>query len=273
MATKTKTRTSADQKNREARETLLRAYTQEDHIANSKQQVARSGPGNSYNEMFAKMARQAAHKDPVVQQALARLDKVQQKIHQAAKGNINLKRGVLQQQLRDELQQAQNDIQATRRAAAQETLATAYNAVAKAHKRSRDSSTATARLANLMQAQMRYQAMSDDQLQDKAVRLQPASSDVKLMSFESRAEFDTFQAELRKRGKADVANELIQSYGELPLDGIGDPDVCTTWADYEWYGSRADEDSLPIQDPEKGGRIDVPLDWMLQGGDLSMIPE
>lgn len=187
-----------------------------------------------------------------------------------ASGSVNKRRELLKADIAERKQKLMHEYHESRRFMAQTRLQEAADIMAerKAAKRPEAS-----RLA-LEEARLRYESMNDSALESQAGKPLAVNRDKDgnaLMMFRDHYDYQSMRAELRKRGKGDLADDLEKRYAELPKDGFGDMEVAEKIADARHYGKKLDPDTVLVVN-EQMQPIGIDVNELIEV-DLSAVPE
>ena len=209
-------------------------------------------------------------RDPVLDLLKADLQKLQGEVQRYASGTVNLKRDLLVERIEQQKAQAMQTYLENRREAAEHYRGKVKEAIDKRLATTTD----TKRLADVQEARLRYEAMSDDALARHAMRpagLPRDKDDAVLTLFRNHADYAACRAELRRRGEGDLASQLEERCSELPKDGFGDVEIANNLRVQRFYELKPERDAILVADMNDA-IIGVPFDELVDTSGLEVIP-
>ena len=198
----------------------------------------------SYNEQFAKMLRDYAGNDTPGKVFAAEIRKAEDLVSKAASGGINLRRGEIIKQVQELIQQAVQAHHDARRQAADDLMQ-----IMNDYKENQSKPSDQKRLADLMETQLRLQAMSDDELMKPVLTTASERGVVaRALTFTTPTALDATISELSRRGHREQADLLRETYRDVPRQAIGDPKAAHLVQDSRQYAQRVDGDTVLLHD-------------------------
>lgn len=216
------------------------------------------------------LAEQAVN-DPPTSMLREDLRQLEEKAKRFASGAVNRRRSVLREELEGDMEQIRFRYQQNRADAAKHYQAESKKATTERLTKRTD----TGRLADVMEAQLRFQSMSDDHLQRfamKPLQLDRQKDDLAMVHFRNAYEYQALKAELQKRGDSELAQKLSERYSEIPKDALGDPQAAHAVRWQRFYETPTDSDTALTLDQEER-LIGVPISECIDLGQLDAIPD
>ena len=221
-----------------------------------------------YNSFGLQLLQRYAPSDPTSLWALNEISKINDKIHDASKGRINLKRSLLKQEIKEDMKRISNEYRLKMYNAFLEKMDSL-----KEHTKTKTKKGDTTRLADLMEAQLKYKAMSNHELNLFLANLQEEKDIVKKgMALGSHYDVQAIIAELRSRGEDDLAATASTTLSAIPKEVIGDPKALEILKEAERYSSKPDPTAVYVFD-EKGSPIGIDLTSIIDYSPLEVVPE
>ena len=206
-------------------------------------------------------------RDKPAQRFAKNLGDIQDYLRQAADGHVNQRRHLIKQTAEERLSKAMQEYHMDRYAMAEGLKAEAIDAARKELK-----PASSDRLLDLMESQMKYSAMSDEELSTLSIKTAALKDDGQVaLTAKSHQNVLALTAELAKRNLTEEKTQLRDRLAKIPPECIGSPDAARLLSERHHYADTQDTETVYLADP--GGRYGIDPDTLLDYSGLERVPE
>ena len=234
-----------------------------------QQMLAEQANASNYRQDMAERLNTYAMstRDKPAQRFAKNVGDIQDYLRQAANGHVNQRRHLIKQTAEERLREAMGEYQLDRRAQSEGLKQQAIDAARKELK-----PVSSDRLLDLMESQMKYSAMSDEELSALSIKTASLKDDGAVaLTAKSHQNVLALTAELAKRNLTDEKTQLRDRLAKLPAECIGSPDAARLLSERHHYVDTQDANTVYLADP--GGRYGIDPDTLLDFSGLERVPE